>query len=115
MEQSTIATNEAYLYNEESSSSEMNASIYFPKVKFQIKRRNYTVKTASTLKEYKQAFKLRFDVFYGEMQDLGNNIEGFDCDIFEWLGHSLLSFLSAVLLDGFFQNFTNVAAWRFVA
>lgn len=90
MEQSTIATNEAYLYEQESSSHEMNASIYFPKVKFQIKRRNYTVKTASTLKEYKQAFKLRFDVFYGEMQDLGNNIEGFDCDVFDQIGDLLI-------------------------
>jgi putative hemolysin len=48
------------------------------------------VKVASSAKEYRQAFKLRFDVFYTEMQNLDEGLAGFDCDVYDQIGDLLI-------------------------
>lgn len=63
---------------------------YSPKVKFEMQARNFTIKTASSLREYKQAFKLRFDVFYQEMGGHQGSAEGFDYDVYDELGDLIL-------------------------
>ena len=57
--------------------------LYTPKIEFCIERKNYLVKTASTFEEYKQAFRLRFDCYYG---NASQNFIGYDYDLYDQIG-----------------------------
>ncbi len=64
---------------------------YQPKIKLEFSRKNYTVKTASTASDYREAFRLRFDVFYGEKIGVAKPLtQGFDCDFFDNLADLLV-------------------------